>query len=98
MYCAGQCDNLQWGPFEVHFPNGTSAVTFTININDDDYYEGDESFTLAIDDNLPDHVFLSDPYRATVTIRDDEKSKHFLLSNLYCCFYILSISTIKREL
>ena len=90
MYCAGECDNLQWGPFEVYFPNGTSAVNLTINITDDDFHEGDESFYLVIDDNLPDRVFLNDPYRTTIIIRDDEKSKQFLLSNLYCCSHLIS--------
>ena len=84
MYCTGACDNLQSGPFEVRFLNGTSAVNFTINISDDDFYEGDESFNLTIVDNLPDQVFLTEPSRTTVIIRDDEESEQLLLSNLYC--------------
>ena len=53
-------------------PNGTTKVTFPINITDDDVYEGDESFTLAIDRNLPNLVNLGTTYRATVLIKDDE--------------------------
>ena len=77
MYFTGECDNFQSGPFEVLFPNGTTTVKFPINITDDDVYEGDESFTLVIDDSLPDLVVLGTPYRATVVVKDDERSKQF---------------------
>ena len=85
MCLTGECDSFQPGPFEVHFPNGTTRVKFPINLTDDDVYEGDESFTLAIVNNLPNLVVLGTPYRATVVVRDDEKSKQFMLSNLYGC-------------
>ena len=75
IFLTGECDKFQPGPFEVHFPNGTTKVTFPINIIDDDVYEDDESFTLAIVDNLPDLVVRGTPYRATVVVRDDENSK-----------------------
>ena len=75
MYFTGECDDFQSGPFKVHFPNGTTAVKFTIIITDDGLYEGSESFTLVIDDNLPLRVVRGEPYETTVVIRDDEKSK-----------------------
>ena len=76
MYFTGECDNFQSGPFKVHFPNGITAVKFPINITDDGFYEGSESFTLVIiDDDLPSVVVRGEPYEATVVIRDDENSK-----------------------
>ena len=72
----------------MHFPSGTTTVNFTINITDDDFYEGDESFNLTIADNLPDQVFPNELSRTTIIIRDDEESEQLLLSNLYCCLHL----------
>ena len=70
---AGECGTFRAGSFDILFPNGTTEVKFPINIPDDDIYEGDESFTLVIDNNLPSLVNLGTHDRATVFIRDDEK-------------------------
>ena len=74
-YLSVRCDKFQSGSFQVLIPNGKSTVRFPINITDDDAFEGDESFTLIIEDNLPDLVNLGTDYRATVVIKDDEQSK-----------------------
>ena len=73
----------------VRFPSGTSTVKFAFNITDDDLYEGDETFNLVLD-TMHNFIVRGEPFRTTVTIRDDEKSKKFLLSNLYCCLHFIS--------
>ena len=74
-YLTERCDNFQSGLFEVIFPNGTTRVTFPVNITDDDVYEEYESFNLVINNNLPNRVNLGHPNRAAIVIVDDEKRK-----------------------
>ena len=76
MCLAEECDRFSETTFDVIFPNGTTTVTFLINITDDDIYEGDESFTLQIQDSLPNLVTLGEPSIATVVIQEDENSKY----------------------
>ena len=75
------------GPFEVIFPNGTTTVTFPVNITDDDVYEEYESFDLVISNNLPNLVNLGYPNRAAIVIVDDEKRKWLVLVNIYVYFF-----------
>ena len=57
-----------------------TSIPFDIRIIDDNTIESNESFTLRIVRNtLPDGVNRGDPFRATVTIVDDESK---LLTNL----------------
>ena len=64
------------GPYTVTFPAGQTTATFNISINDDDIGEGDESFTLTINEtSLPTNVTCGIFGEATVTIvNDDSKS------------------------
>ena len=93
MYFTAVCDDVKLGPYEVRIPSGTSTVKSAINVTDDDFYEGDELFNLVINKVFVDGVDGVDrgiPFRSTATIRDDEESKQFLLSNLYCCLHFIS--------
>ena len=74
-YLVEECDQFSETTYEVIFSNGTTTVTFSINITNDDIYEGDESFTLQIQDSLPALVTLGEPNIATVIIQEDEDSK-----------------------
>ena len=64
------------GPYTVTFPAGQTTATFNISINDDDIGEGDESFTLTINEtSLPTNVTRGIFGEATVAIvNDDGKS------------------------
>ena len=57
------------------FTTGDAAVTFCININDDVRSEKEETFGLKIDVGTvvaSACVIQGDPYRANVTIVDDD--------------------------
>lgn len=75
LHLSGECDRFSETTYDVVFPNGTTKVTFPINITNDDIYEGDESFTLQIQGGLPNLVTLGEPSIATVVIQEDEDSK-----------------------
>jgi len=61
------------GPYPVTFPVGVTSVTFGIPITDDNILEGNENFTLTIDQSsLPTNVNRGDPGEATVTIVDND--------------------------
>ena len=61
------------GPYPVTFPAGLTSVTFDIPITDDNILEGNENFTLTIDQSsLPTNVNPGDPGEATVTIVNDD--------------------------
>ena len=63
------------GPYTVTFPAGMTNVPFDIPINDDNVFEGSETFMLTIDPNsLPNDVSVSvgTPDQATVTIVDND--------------------------
>lgn len=76
-YLADECDEFSTikSSYEVQFPKGTTKKEFVVNITDDDIYEGDEWFTLAIDSSLPNRVNLGQPDMAEIIIRDDEDCK-----------------------
>ena len=96
-FTGGECDNFPSQTFEAHFPAGTTTVQIPFNITDDDVYEDDESFGLRINRNrLPRYAYIGHPGTVRVIIRDDEESKQFLLSYLYC--YLHLISTVHFEL
>ena len=72
VICTGG-EDYDSGIYTVTFPAGTTIAPFDIPITDDDTTEGDEDFTLTIIRNtLPDGVTRANPFRATVTIVDDE--------------------------
>ena len=61
------------GPYPVTFPAGVTSVTFDVPITDDNILEGNENFTLTIDQSsLPTNVNRGDPDEAIVTIVDDD--------------------------
>ena len=61
------------GIYTVTFPAGETSVPFDVPINNDNIFEGNEDFDLTIIRNtLPAGVTRDDPFRATVTIRDDD--------------------------
>ena len=69
------CDEFSAETYTVTFANGTTSEILPINITDDGIYEGDESFTLEIQDGLQDLVSLGTTRTATVVIEEDEESK-----------------------
>ena len=61
------------GPYNVTFPAGKTHASFNITITDDTLVEGEENFTLSIDQSsLPDSVSISDHNETTVTILDND--------------------------
>ena len=55
------------------FHAGSAHASFNVSINDDDIVEGDESFTLIIDQSsLPSNVTTGDRNHTTVTIYDND--------------------------
>ena len=53
-----------------------TLVSFSINITDDELFEGPETFNVAIlSGSLPRLVNLGEHNRAAITIVDDEKRK-----------------------
>ena len=62
------------GPYNVTIPAGQTTVTFDVPINNDNILEGNENFTLTINEpSLPTGVTRGDPGQATVTIVDDDR-------------------------
>ena len=56
---------------------GVLTPSFDIPIIDDNYHEGDETFTVAIDrSRLPAGVTAGSPWRTTVTITEDDLPPH----------------------
>ena len=69
------------GPYTVTFPAGETRIPFNVTINDDDIYEGNETFMLTIDEtSLPGGVVRGNPGQATVTIVDDDRKSLSLLA------------------
>ena len=61
------------GPYTVTIPAGQTTATFDVPINNDDILEGNENFTLTINEpSLPTGVTRGDPGQATVTIVDED--------------------------
>ena len=62
------------GIYTVTIPAGETRVPFNVTINDDDILENNEDFDLTIiRATLPDSVTRGDPFRARVTIVDDDR-------------------------
>ena len=62
------------GPYSVTFTAGVTSVSFDVPINNDNILEDDEDFTLTIiGSSLPSEVTRGDPFRATVTIVDNDR-------------------------
>ena len=77
------------GPYDVTFSAGMTRLTFDISIMDDNIYEGNELFMLAIMSSpLPSRVSLGSPSMATVTIVDttSELVTIMAVENYIICF------------
>ena len=62
------------GLYTVTFTAGETSASFNVPINDDNILEDDEDFTLTvIESTLPAEVTRGDPFRATVTIQDNDR-------------------------
>ena len=71
VICLGT-DDYDPKPYNVEVPAGETRVTFNVSINDDNMFEGNENFILAIDVSLPTGIMVGDPRQATVIIVDDD--------------------------
>ena len=66
-------EDYESGPYPVVFTANVTRVPFNISITNDTMFEENENFTLAINSSsLPTGFSAGDPYRATVTIVDDD--------------------------
>ena len=62
------------GPYTVTIPAGQTSVSFDVAIIDDNILETTEDFTLTIiQSSLPTGVTRDNPFRATVTIQDNDR-------------------------
>ena len=62
------------GPYSVTFTAGQTSVSFDVPINNDNILENEEDFTLTIiASSLPSVVTRGDPFRATITIVDNDR-------------------------
>ena len=60
------------GPYSINVIVGMTCVLFSISINDDMTFEGNETFMLNINSHLPNGIFIGYPGEAIVTIVDDD--------------------------
>ena len=64
------------GPFSVTIPAGQANISFDVPITDDNIYEQNEKFKLAIDrSSTPDGVRIGNPRKVTVVIGDNDNCK-----------------------
>lgn len=63
-------DSRRIGAFQVQFEEREDTKACTIAINDDDVFEGTESFSVEL--SMPAYALLGNVTRATVTIADPE--------------------------
>ena len=61
------------GPYFITLPAGVMSIPFNVSITDDNVFEGNESFMLAINlSSLPSDVTVGNPGQTTVTIVDND--------------------------
>ena len=61
------------GPYTVNVSPNDNEVTFSVLINEDNVFEGNESFVLNITGtSKPDSVVVGTTAQTTVTILDDD--------------------------
>ena len=69
------------------FPAGVTSVPFTVVVTNDNVQEGDEKFSLIIDQSsvlMHLRITVSNPDHVTVTIYDDDDGKYILkLHNIH---------------
>ena len=66
--------DYEFGTYNIKFSTGVTRIAFNVLINDDNIFEGNENFTLIIDQfSLPKNVTVVEPnIAATVTIVDND--------------------------
>ena len=73
LFTADGTDNILLGnPLSVMFRPGSRKGILPIKINNDDIYEGTQSFTLAISSTGHQRILFQSENRSTVNIVDDE--------------------------
>ena len=60
------------GTYSITIPAGVMSVPFSIPINDDSIFEGNENFILIINSSLPNGVKSGNPDQATMIIVDND--------------------------
>ena len=61
------------GPYTVTFTAGQTSASFDIQINNDNIFEANETFSLTIEpSSLPSTITLSSSATLTATILDDD--------------------------
>ena len=79
-------DDYKFGPFNVTIPAGEISVPFYISINDDNIFEGNETFSLTIDSpSLPSRVLVQSDCVLMITIVDDDGGLHYILKACKAC-------------
>ena len=76
-YCIGnfigEDEDYTSGPYSVTFKAGKTTTLLSVPINNDNVFEGNENFMLAIDSSsLPSDVTVSNPSQVVVTIVEDD--------------------------
>ena len=82
------------GPYYVMFFAGMTSVPFSISINNDTKFEGNETITLSINSQIPYGIIIGDPDEALLTVVDDD-SKY---NHLYCKYRFVSIWYTKQPI
>ena len=60
------------GPYSIIIFAGMTSVPFSISINNDTKFEGNETITLSISSQLPYGIIIGDPDEALLTVVDDD--------------------------
>ena len=65
--------DFYFGSHTINFDAEMTSVQFNVSINDDNIYEGNETFNLSINSStLPNKVIVGNPGQTTVTIVDND--------------------------
>lgn len=80
--------DFYFGSQIIDFDAGMTMVQFNISINDDNIFEGNETFDLSINSStLPNKVIVGNPGQTTVTIVDNDGK--YVKSHVYLSFHII---------
>lgn len=72
------CD-FDRGSYNLLIEAGARSITFDVGIIDDDIYEKeDESFNLVINELTVNNARRCNPFRTTVTVKDNEQRKIYI--------------------
>lgn len=83
--------------YSLTFIAGINRFPFRIQINNDDTFEGNENFSVAIDlSSLPSYVMPTYPSKAIVVISDEDDGMCFISVMRYTCTYIMNIIFLRK--